>query len=67
VLSAEGREIVSNNLHPRAIVLMHLRWAEAEPTRQRLADPAEEVTTALPPVTVLGAETARTTFRGNGL
>ena len=63
VFDPDTREILTEVINPRAVVLMHLRWDAAKPTRKRLAELDPEVATILPPITVLGAETARSTFQ----
>ncbi len=65
VTSDAGRDVVGRWLRPRAVVLMHDRWAMAEATRGRLARLPSEVLRALPPVTVFGTELGRETF-GSG-
>ena len=62
VTAEEGRSIVSRWLAPRAVVLMHHRWAAAEAARERLTGLSPEVLQALPPVTVFGAEAEQATF-----
>ena len=58
----EGREVVTEILQPRAIVLMHHRWELAADTRRRVADLPEEIASTLPPVAVLGAELESAVF-----
>lgn len=62
VFDPETRKILTEVINPRAVVLVHLRWDAAKPTRQRLAELDPELAQTLPPVTVFGAETARSTF-----
>ena len=62
VFESDTRTILTETLSPRAVVLIHLRWDAAKPTRKRLAELDPEVVQTLPPITVFGAETARSTF-----
>jgi len=62
VFQLPGREIVTTKLRPRAVVLMHHRWALASKARERLTSLDPEILVQLPPVTVFAAETARATF-----
>ncbi len=62
VFDPDTRKILTETLDPRAAVLIHLRWDAAKPTRKRLAELDPEVAESLPPITVFGAETARSTF-----
>ena len=52
----DGRNIVTDILKPRAVVLMHHRWERAAETRQRVEQLPVEIASTLPPVTVFGAE-----------
>lgn len=52
----DGREVVTDILRPRAVVLMHHRWARAAETRERVEMLAPEISNTLPPVTILGTE-----------
>jgi L-ascorbate metabolism protein UlaG (beta-lactamase superfamily) len=63
VFDPAGRTILTEVIGARAVVLMHLRWDAAKPTRKRLAELDPEVVENLPPITVFGAETARSTFQ----
>ena len=58
----DGREVVTDILQPRAVVLMHHRWERAAETRQRLEQLPMEIASTLPPVTVFGAELESATF-----
>jgi len=62
ITSHEGRGVVSQWLQPRAVVLMHHRWAMAEDAREQLAQLPPEVLGALPPVKVFGAEAEKEVF-----
>jgi L-ascorbate metabolism protein UlaG (beta-lactamase superfamily) len=52
----DGREVVTDILRPRALILMHHRWAAAAETRDRLEKLPPEIAAVLPPITVFGAE-----------
>ena len=58
----DGREVVTDILKPRAVVLMHHRWERAAETRQRIELLAADINSTLPPITVLGAELESTAF-----
>ena len=58
----DGREVVTDILKPGAVVLMHHRWERAAETRQRVERLPVEITSTLPPVTVLGSELEIVTF-----
>jgi L-ascorbate metabolism protein UlaG (beta-lactamase superfamily) len=58
----DGRDVVTDILRPRAVVLMHHRWERALETRQRVEQLPEEIALTLPPITVLGAENESVTF-----
>ncbi len=62
VFDPDTRTILTETLNPRAVVLIHLRWDAAKSTRKRIAELDPEVVQTLPPITVFGAETARSTF-----
>jgi L-ascorbate metabolism protein UlaG (beta-lactamase superfamily) len=62
VTSDAGRKAVRRWLEPKAIVLMHHRWATAPETRERLARLSPEVLEELPPVKVFSAEAEREIF-----
>jgi len=64
VFAPEGREIVAATVRPAHVILMHHRWAAAQAARDRLGELPEEVAETLPPITVLGAETARVLVGG---
>ena len=59
---SNGREIVTDILRPRALVLMHDRWVVAAETRDRIAGLPPEVAATLPPITVFGAEGQNASF-----
>ncbi len=63
VFDPDTRKILTETLNPRAVVLIHLRWDAAKATRKRIAELDPEVAENLPPITVFGAETARSTFQ----
>ena len=58
----DGREVVTDILKPRAVVLMHHRWERAAETRQRVEGLPVGIASNLPPVTVLGSEIEIVTF-----
>jgi L-ascorbate metabolism protein UlaG (beta-lactamase superfamily) len=58
----DGRQIVTEILKPRAVVLMHHRWERAGETRDRVEQLPAEIFLTLPPVTVFGAELENATF-----
>jgi L-ascorbate metabolism protein UlaG (beta-lactamase superfamily) len=58
----DGREVVTDILQPRAVVLMHHRWERAVETRKRVELLAAEITSTLPPITVFGAELESAAF-----
>jgi L-ascorbate metabolism protein UlaG (beta-lactamase superfamily) len=58
----DGREVVTEILRPKAVVLMHHRWERAAETRQRIEQLPAEISSTLPPITVLGAELESATF-----
>jgi len=58
----DGREVVTDILKPRAVVLMHHRWERAAEARHRLEQLPAEITSTLPPVTVFGAELESAAF-----
>jgi L-ascorbate metabolism protein UlaG (beta-lactamase superfamily) len=62
VLNA-GREVLTEILQPRAVVLMHHRWEQADETRERIEQLPDGVASALPPVTVFGAEGESVVFK----
>jgi L-ascorbate metabolism protein UlaG (beta-lactamase superfamily) len=62
VLNA-GREVLTEIVQPRAVVLMHHRWERAEETRERVNQLPDAVASALPPVTVFGAEGESIVFK----
>ena len=62
VFEPAGRKTLTSVINPRAVILTNQRWDAAKATRKRLAELDPEVAEALPPITVFGAETARSTF-----
>jgi len=58
----EGRDILTEILRPRAVVLMHHRWERAAETRQRVEQLPHDIASTLPPITVFGAERESAVF-----
>jgi len=58
----DGREVVTEILRPKAVVLMHHRWERAAETRQRVERLPTEIASLLPPITVFGAESESAAF-----
>ena len=52
----DGREVVTEILRPKAVVLMHHRWERAAETRRRVEQLPVEIASTLPQITVLGSE-----------
>jgi len=61
VLNA-GRNVVTDILRPRAVVLMHHRWERAAETRQRVEQLPAEIASTLPAVSVFDAELESASF-----
>jgi len=66
VFDPAGRTTLTTVINPRAVILTNLRWDAAKLTRKRLAELDPEVAETLPPITVFGGETARSTFFPGG-
>jgi len=58
----DGREVVTEILRPKAVVLMHHRWERAAETRQRVERLPTEIASILPPIRVFGAERENASF-----
>ena len=58
----DGRDVLTDILQPRAVVLMHHRWERAEEYRGRVKNLPEGIASALPPITIFGAELENATF-----
>lgn len=58
----DGREVVTEILRPKAVVLMHHRWERAEETPQRVERLLVEEPSNLPPINVLGSELESVTY-----
>ena len=58
----DGREVVTDILRPKAVVLMHHRWERAAETRQRVERLPTEIASILPPIKVFGAERESASF-----
>jgi L-ascorbate metabolism protein UlaG (beta-lactamase superfamily) len=58
----DGREVVTDILRPKAVVLMHHRWERAAETRQRVERLPTEIASILPPIKVFGAECESASF-----
>jgi len=61
----DGRPIVSEILKPRAVVLMHHRWEKAPEAQLQLVKLPEEIASALPTITIFGAELESRTFESS--
>ena len=61
--TGDGRSIVTELLRPRALVLMHHRWAQASQAREAVNRLTSENAAELPPITVFSAELERKRFR----
>jgi len=61
--TGDGRSIVTELLHPRQLVLMHHRWAQASNEREAVDRLRPEHTAELPPITVFSAELERKRFQ----
>ncbi len=62
VFEPNRRTILAETINPRAVIVMHHRWDAAKSTRKRLAELEPEIAESLPPITIFGAETARSTY-----
>ena len=58
----DGREVVTEILRPKAVVLMHHRWERAAETRQRVERLPTEIASILPSIKVFGAERETSSF-----
>jgi L-ascorbate metabolism protein UlaG (beta-lactamase superfamily) len=61
--TGSGRDIVTQVLRPRELVLMHHRWAQAPQEQEAVDRLRPETAETLPSITVFSAELERKTFR----